>query len=46
VLLNRQGWHVGRDLVYRLYKEEGLLLKKRPPRRRKAVRTRWPKLED
>lgn len=40
VLLNREGWDVGRDLVYRLYKEEGLLLKKRPPRRRRAVRTR------
>jgi len=31
---------VGRYLVYRLYKEEGLGLKKRPPRRRKAVRSR------
>jgi putative transposase len=40
VLLKREGWQVGRDLVYRLYKEEGLMLKKRPPRRRKAVRTR------
>jgi len=40
VLLNREGWNVGRDLVYRLYKEEGLMLKKRLPRRRKAVRTR------
>jgi putative transposase len=40
VLLNREGWNVGRDLVYRLYKEEGLGLKKRPPRRRKAARTR------
>jgi len=37
VLLNREGWNVGRDLVYRLYKGEGLLLKKRLPRRRKAV---------
>lgn len=40
VLLNREGWIVGRYLVYRLYKEEGLGLKKRPPRRRKAVRSR------
>jgi putative transposase len=23
VLLNREGWQVGKDLVYRLYKEEG-----------------------
>ena len=40
VLLNREGWNVGRDLVYRLYQEEGLTLKKRLPGRRKAVRTR------
>jgi putative transposase len=25
VLLNREGWNVGKDLVYRLYKEEGLV---------------------
>ncbi len=40
VLLNREGWDVGRHLVYRLYKEEGLALKKRPQRKRKAVRHR------
>jgi putative transposase len=40
VLLNREGWKVGKHLVYRLYKEEGLALKKRPPRKRKAVRHR------
>ena len=39
VLLNREGWNVGKHLVYRLYKEEGLALKKRPQRRRKAVGT-------
>jgi HTH-like domain len=27
VLLNREGWKVGKDLVYRLYKEEGLGLR-------------------
>jgi putative transposase len=37
VLLNREGWKVGKDLVYRLYKEEGLGLRKRPPGRRRAV---------
>ncbi len=37
VLLNREGWAVGKDLVYRLYREEGLTLRHRPPRRRKAV---------
>jgi putative transposase len=40
VLLNREGWGVGKYLVYRLYKEEGLALKKRPQRKRKAVRHR------
>ncbi len=37
VLLNREGWKVGKDLVYRLYKEEGLGLRKRPAGRRRAV---------
>ena len=43
VLLNREGWNAGKYLVYRLYKEEGLALKKRPQRRRKAVRHREEK---
>ena len=34
VLLNREGWKVGKDLVYRLYKEEGLGLRKRPAGKR------------
>lgn len=37
VLLNREGWAVGKHLVYRLYREEGLPLRRRSPRRRKAV---------
>lgn len=37
VLLNREGWAVGNHLVYRLYWEEGLPLRHRPARRRKAV---------
>lgn len=37
VLLNREGGAVGQHLVYRLYREEGLTLCHRPPRRRKAV---------
>jgi hypothetical protein len=40
VLLNREGWDVGKHLVYRLYMEEGLALKKGPQRKRKAVRHR------
>ena len=40
VLLNREGWEVGKYLVYRLYKEEGLTLKRmKPAGKRKAVRT-------
>ena len=37
VLLNCEGWNAGKYLVYRLYKKEGLALKKRPQRRRKEV---------
>jgi putative transposase len=37
VLLNREGWGVGKTLVQRLYQEEGLVLKQRPKRRRKAA---------
>lgn len=31
VLLNREGWDVGKYLVYRLYTEEGLSLKRMKP---------------
>jgi putative transposase len=37
ILLKREGWPVGRNLVYRLYREERLALRKRRPRRRKAA---------
>ena len=40
VLLNREVWQVGKHLLYRLYREEGLALKQRPQRKRKAER-RW-----
>ncbi len=36
VLLNREGWKVGKKLVYRLYREEGLGLRRRPKKRRIA----------
>ena len=40
-LLNREGWNVGKYLVCRLYKEEGMTLKKtRPQRKRKAIKHR------
>ncbi len=40
VLLNREGWAVGKTLVQRLYQEEGLALKQRPKRRRRAAEQR------
>jgi putative transposase len=40
VLLHREGWKVGHYLVYRLYQEEGLVLKRPSSRKRKAIRHR------
>ena len=37
VMLNREGWNVGKNVVYRLYSEEGLALRKKPPKRRKMA---------
>ncbi len=37
ILLNREGWCAGKDLVYRLYREDGLALRKKTPRRRKMA---------
>lgn len=37
VLLNREGWKVGKKLVYRLYREEGLTLRHRPRKRRRTA---------
>ena len=36
ILLRREGWQVNHKRVYRLYREEGLGMRKRPPRRRVA----------
>ena len=40
VLLKREGWKIGKKLVYRLYCEEGLTLRHKPRRRRCAARNR------
>ncbi len=40
VLLKREGWKVGKKLVYRLYCEEGLTLRWKPRRRRCAATNR------
>lgn len=37
VLLRREGWRANHKLVYRLYTEEGLTLKRRKPKRRKSA---------
>ena len=37
VLLRRSCWNVRRNVVYRLYREEGLVLRSKRPRRRKMV---------
>ena len=37
IMLRREGWAVGKNLVYRLYREEGLVLRSKRPRRRKMV---------
>jgi len=37
VLLNREGWKVGKNLVYCLYEEEALTLRHKPRRKRRAA---------
>jgi putative transposase len=37
IMLKREGWTVGRNLIYRLYREEGLVLRSKRPRRRKMI---------
>jgi putative transposase len=37
VLLRREGWSAGKNLVYRLYTEEGLQLRSKRPRHRKMA---------
>ena len=37
IMLKRQGFEIGRNRVYRLYREEGLVLRNKRPRRRKMM---------
>ena len=37
VLLQREGWPVGKSLVMRLYREEGLTLRRTVPRKRRVA---------
>jgi putative transposase len=45
IMLNREGWQAGKNLVYRLYSEEGLALRKKPPKRRKMTVPREKRVE-
>ncbi len=40
ILLSREGWNVNVKLVYRLYCEEGLAMRKKTPRRRRSAKRR------
>jgi putative transposase len=40
VMLRRQGFKVGKDRVYRIYREEGLNLRKQPRKRKRLAHTR------
>ncbi len=40
ILLNREGWGVNRKKVYRLYRAEGLEIRKKTPKRRVACKVR------
>jgi putative transposase len=46
VLLNREGWNVSRYLAYRLYQAEGLALRPRRSRQRRAAAPRRERLVD
>ena len=45
VLLQREGWSVNHKRLYRLYSEEGLSIRTRSPRRRRACRYRSGRVE-
>jgi hypothetical protein len=44
VLLRREGWIVNHKLMYRLYIEEGLILRRKGPRRRKSCAVRMERV--
>ena len=43
VLLNREGWKVGKYLVERIYREEGLTLRQRRKRHRRVASGKRPR---
>lgn len=42
ITLKREGWQVGKNTVYTVYREEGLCLRSKRPRRRKMAVYREP----
>jgi len=44
VLLQREGWRVNHKLVYRLYKQEGLMMRPKRPRRHVSSRRRMERV--
>jgi putative transposase len=44
VLLRREGWHVNAKRTYRLYKEDGLDLRRKRPKRRRSAVQRQPRV--
>lgn len=46
ILLRREGWKDNHKRVYRIYKEEGLNLRSKRPRRSRASATRLDRIED
>ena len=40
ILLEREGWQVNHKLIYRLYREEGLQMRTKTPRRHKSCQVR------
>ncbi len=45
VLLRREGWSVNHKRVYRLYREEGLAIRRKTPRRKRSCRYRGERVE-
>lgn len=44
-VLRREGWLVNRKRVYRIYREEGLILRRKPPKRRRAAVVRDERID-
>ena len=44
VLLRREGWYVNHKRVRRIYREEGLAIRTKTPRRRRAAIVRQPRV--